>query len=109
MGKRQENPMSEAMYYILLALREPLHGYAIMEKVHEISRGRIEMGPGTLYGILKRLEKDNWIELADANGRRKIYKMTALGEQALEQEYARLMDMVADGRARMLGGECDEQ
>ena len=104
MGKKQENPMSEAMYYILLALMDPLHGYAIMEKVNEISRGRIEMGPGTLYGILKRLEKDNWIELTGADGRRKIYKLTASGERSLEQEYTRLTDMVADGRARMLGG-----
>lgn len=98
MSKKVENPMTEAMYYILLALTEPLHGYAIMEKIEAISNGRIEMGPGTLYGVLKRLEKDNYIELADADGRRKVYEMTAVGERALTKEYNRLASMVEEGK-----------
>lgn len=105
MSKKAENPMTEAMYYILLALTEPLHGYAIMEKIEEISNGRIEMGPGTLYGVLKRLEKDNYIKLTDADGRRKVYKMTAVGEQALASEYNRLASMVEEGKIFVKGGE----
>ncbi len=101
MTLKNENPMSEAMYYILLALLEPLHGYAIMEKVHEISKGRIQIGPGTLYGILKRLEKDHYIHLANADGRRKVYQMTAIGERALRKEFKRLSSMVEEGKALM--------
>lgn len=104
MREKNENPMSEAMYYILLALTEPLHGYAIMEKVEAISHGRIAMGPGTLYGILKRLEKNNYIELAEADGRRKTYTMTAVGERALILEYKRLSNMVAEGKFMLKGG-----
>lgn len=108
MKKKVENPMSEAMYYILLALTKPLHGYAIMEKVNEITKTRIEMGPGTLYGILKRLESENMIELAGVDGRRKVYKMTAIGERALTLEYERLSSMVAEGKFIMQRGEQDE-
>lgn len=105
MSGKHENPMSEAMYYIMLALTESLHGYAIMEKVRELSGGRIEMGPGTLYGILKRLQKDDWIELVAADGRRKVYKMTAIGREALRKEFNRLKMMVEDGSSRVKGGE----
>ena len=50
-------PMTEAMYYILLALLEPGHGYGMMQRIREISHGRMEMGPGTLYGVLNRMKK----------------------------------------------------
>ncbi len=108
MAKKQENPMSEAMYYIMLALMEPLHGYAIMEKVNELSQGRIEVGPGTLYGILKRLEKDRWIALWNSDGRRKVYILTATGKAALQHEYERLKQMVGDGKRRVKGENWDE-
>ena len=45
-------PMTEATYYILLALMKPGHGYGMMQRIKELSGGRIEMGPGTLYGVL---------------------------------------------------------
>lgn len=57
-------PMTEAMYYVLLALRTPAHGYGLLGRIREISGGRLEMGPGTLYGILTRLKKEGLIELA---------------------------------------------
>jgi len=91
-------PMTEAMYYILLALCQPLHGYAIMGAVGELSRGRVPMGPGTLYGVLNRMEKERLIELATTDGRRKTYIITAAGREALCQEYLRLSAMVADGK-----------
>lgn len=108
MTLKNENPMSEAMYYILLALLEPLHGYAIMEKVQEISKGRIKIGPGTLYGVLKRLEKDNYIQLSDAEGRRKIYHMTIIGERALKREFERLSSMVEEGKTFIQSKEVKE-
>lgn len=90
--------MTEAMYYILLALREPLHGYALMEAITAISRGRLVMGPGTLYGVLTRLRKEKLIALTEDDGRRKTYRLTPAGRAALQEEHARLTAMVEDGK-----------
>ena len=90
--------MTEAMYYVLLALRQPLHGYAIMEAITDISRGRVVVGPGTLYGLLNRLRKDKLIVLTEDDGRRKTYRLTPLGQAALQEEHARLTAMVEDGK-----------
>ena len=60
----ESQPMTEAMYYVLLALREPAHGYVLLRRIREISGGRLEMGPGTLYGVLTRLKKEGLIALA---------------------------------------------
>lgn len=90
-------PMTEAMYYVLLTLMNPSHGYGLMQAITEVSNGRVHMGPGTLYGVLARMQKDELIELADDDGRRKTYTITADGEQALRQEYQRLSAMLEDG------------
>ena len=54
-------PLTEPTYYILLSLTEPLHGYAVMQKVEQLSNGAVSVGPGTLYGALSTLEKDGLI------------------------------------------------
>ena len=90
-------PMTEAMYYVLLALLNPAHGYRLMQAVDEVSGGRVPMGPGTLYGVLNRMQGDGLISLATDDGRRKIYRITRNGHDALRAEYARLRDMVRDG------------
>lgn len=105
MGNSDYTPMTEAMYYVLLALSTPLHGYALMEAVQRVSSERIKMGPGTLYGILKRLQKDHLIFLEEADGRRKVYQITNLGRESLELEYKRLISMVEDGARILRGGE----
>lgn len=89
--------MTEAMYYILLALCSPNHGYAIMQEIETISEGRVKMGPGTLYGVLTRLVKCGLIEMVDSDSRRKTYKITPDGEAALTAEFNRLEKMVRDG------------
>ena len=91
-------PMTEAMYYILLALMNPNHGYQLMAAIVQVSNGRIKMGPGTLYGVLTRLQKDNLIEILSDDGRRKTYAITEEGRAALKADYERLKDMVRDGR-----------
>lgn len=93
----EQGPMTEAMYYILLALTRPGHGYGMMQRIRELSRGRIEMGPGTLYGVLTRMNKEGLIELTGEVGRRKNYAITPVGREALRHEYERLKDMVRDG------------
>lgn len=91
-------PMTEAMYYVLLALVNPNHGYQLMAAIEQVSNGRIKMGPGTLYGVLTRLQKDNLIEILSDDGRRKTYGITGEGKAALKAEYERLIDMIRDGR-----------
>ncbi|MFJ7936580.1 PadR family transcriptional regulator [Sporosarcina sp. NPDC096371] len=95
--KQAGGPMTEAMYYVLLTLMNPSHGYQLMQAITEVSSGRVKMGPGTLYGVLARMQKEGLIVLADNDGRRKTYAITADGEQALRQEYHRLVAMIEDG------------
>ncbi|MGN7477309.1 PadR family transcriptional regulator [Solibacillus silvestris] len=89
-------PMTEAMYYVLLALMRPNHGYQLMQAITEVSRGRLKMGPGTLYGVLSRMQKDGLIALANDDGRRKTYEITKEGEHALRLEYERLKSLIID-------------
>ncbi len=93
----QPQPMTEAMYYILLALLHPGYGYGMMQRIREISAGRIDMGPGTLYGVLTRMKQDGWIRLESEDERRKTYAITDEGRDALVMEYKRLKQMIADG------------
>ncbi len=93
-----QGPMTEAAYYILLALTKPGHGYGMMQRIKELSGGRIAMGPGTLYGVLTRMNKDGWIHLTEEDGRRKNYAITDKGRQALQSEYNRLKMLVNDGK-----------
>ncbi|KPU44750.1 lineage-specific thermal regulator protein [Oxobacter pfennigii] len=90
-------PMTEAMYYVLLALVNPNHGYQLMNAIKEVSCGRLNMGPGTLYGVLTRMQKEGLISLAEDDGRRKIYEITDDGKLSLLIEYERLKAMVRDG------------
>ena len=94
----EQGPMTEAMYYILLALLKPGHGYGMMQRIRELSGGRIEMGPGTLYGVLSRMNREGLIVLAEAEGRRKNYAITPAGREALLLEYERIKRMAADGK-----------
>ena len=92
-----QGPMTEAMYYILLALLRPGHGYGMMQRIRALSGGRLEMGPGTLYGVLSRMSREGLIVLTGEEGRRKNYAITRTGRDALLAEYRRLQQMVADG------------
>lgn len=99
MARKKLDTLTEQMYYLLLALHEPGHGYAIMERVREMTDGRLQIGPGTLYTLLGRFETEGLIQLNYAVDNRKIYRLTDLGRQILEQEYERLRRQVADGAA----------
>ena len=92
-------PMTEAMYYVLLSLAQPAHGYAMMQEIRQLSHDRVQIGPGTLYGLLTRMQTEGWIQLEESDSRRKTYALTDAGRQALEHEYRRLRCMLDDGRA----------
>ena len=91
------NALTEAVYYILLALIEPKHGYGIMQQVQELSHGRLSLSAGTLYGALASLLDKGWIEPLPEEGRKKEYRITSVGRAILEQELARLDELVTNG------------
>ena len=72
-------PLTEGVYYILLSLYEPRHGYGIMQFVSELSKGRVELGPGTIYGAIKTMVKRKWIVPLEEDGRKKEYVITDAG------------------------------
>ncbi|MEY8561347.1 PadR family transcriptional regulator [Jeotgalicoccus halotolerans] len=89
-------PLSETMHLIMLALRKPLHGYAIMQLVNEMSDGEVNIAAGTLYGALDNLKKHHYIELISNPGeRRKVYQVTELGEEILAIENMRLKKFIS--------------
>ncbi|MBO5813258.1 MAG: PadR family transcriptional regulator [Alistipes sp.] len=75
------NALTEAVYYILLALVEPLHGYGIMQQTARLSNGRLVISAGTLYGAISTLLEKGWIEQVAnvADSRRKEYIITSAG------------------------------
>ena len=83
-------PMTETGFYILLCLREEAHGYSIVQKVAALTDGEIKISPGTLYGSLSKMEKDGPIEFVREEEKRKIYRITDLGQQVLELEMRRI-------------------
>ena len=100
-------PLTPAIHHILLALvDEERHGYAIMLEVSRLTGGT-KMGPGTLYGTLKRLAAAGMIEEADArrdpeldDERRRYYRITRLGARVLQAETARLSMLIDAARAK---------
>ena len=95
------NALTEAVYYILLALVEPIHGYGIMQQTATLSNGRVRLSAGTLYGALASLLDKGWIEQLPEEGRKKGYIITAEGRAVLEQELQRLTELVENGRNRL--------
>lgn len=99
-------PLTETMHYILLALREPLHGYAIMQKVEVMSKGQVRIAAGTLYGAVENLLKYKWIVLVPTDdSRRKVYRLTIEGLDTLQIEQERLSHILSLYK----GGEYDEE
>lgn len=104
----EKGALTEAVYYILLALGAPLHGYGIMQRVKGFSHGRVALGAGTLYGAISSLLAKGWIEpCASGDARRKEYRLTSLGRDALAAEVERLGELYHNGIA-VLGGKEDE-
>ena len=83
-------PMTETGFYILLCLREPNHGYGIVQKVKEMTKGDIVLTPGTMYGSLSKMEKDGLIRFVREEDKRKIYSITDLGTEVLNLEMKRI-------------------
>jgi DNA-binding PadR family transcriptional regulator len=97
---KEYSPLTETTFYILISLVEPLHGYGIMTKIDAMTKGRVKLAAGTLYGALTTLLKNGLIERFGQdpeNPRRIIYQITLLGEFLIDYEIKRLKAMVEDG------------
>ena len=93
-------PLTEALFYILLAAREPIHGYGIIREVSEMTGGRVNLGPGTLYGAINSMLERGWIVLysADPGSRKKKeYVITGTGREVFRAELLRLRELVRNG------------
>jgi len=96
MAREQFQNLTEPMYYILMALMKERCGVDIMEAVYKISKGRVKVGPGTLYTLLDKFQKEDMIKETEVQGRRKSYIITDKGKDMLLAEYIRLITMVND-------------
>lgn len=97
MAREQFQNLTEPMYYILMSLIKERCGVDVMEAVIEISKGRIRVGPGTLYALLGKFEKENMIRETEVQGRKRSYIITDKGREILLDEYKRLITMMNDG------------
>jgi DNA-binding PadR family transcriptional regulator len=92
--ERLVDPLSEPVLLILLSLAsQPRHGYAILQDTEHMSNGRVRLSTGTLYGALRRLLEDAWIERYDdddSSRGKQAYRLTTLGRRNLQMEIDRL-------------------
>ncbi|MBQ1483339.1 MAG: helix-turn-helix transcriptional regulator [Erysipelotrichaceae bacterium] len=102
--------LTEASYYILLALYNPQHGYGIMQEVEYLSRGRVRLAAGTLYGALTSMVDKGWIiPLPSEEGsRKKNYQITSKGLEILKNEVERLRELLLNGDMILKGEKKDE-
>jgi len=105
-------PLTPAVFHILLALADrERHGYGIMQEVANLTDGKLRMGPGTLYGSIKRMLSNGLIEESDErpdpkldDERRRYYKLTIFGQRVAAAEAQRLLQLVREAQARRLLG-----
>ena len=99
-------PLTEAVYYILLSLMEPMHGYGIMQNVEALSGGRVRLAAGTLYGAINTLLERGWITALPGarDSRKKEYQITDLGKEAVAAEITRLQELLKNG-SQIMGGQ----
>jgi DNA-binding PadR family transcriptional regulator len=101
----EAKPLTEAVVLILAALApEPRHGYALMKDIEILSGNRISMSTGTLYGALRRLLHDGWIERFrqnDTSRDKQAYRLTDTGRKHLEAELDRLRRLVRVGNLQL--------
>ena len=94
------SPITESTYYILLAVLKPNHGYGIIQKVEELTNGRVVLGPGTLYGAINTLLEKKWIILYSEeidSRKKKEYLISEEGRKVLLEEIDRLKELIKNG------------
>lgn len=97
-------PMTETTYYTLLSVLVPRHGYAIMQYVSSLTKGRIQLGTGTLYTMVGRLVADGVVRIEWSEDGKKAYQITEDGLKLLQTETQRLGKQLADGTEILRSG-----
>ena len=95
------SPLTEALFYILLAVRKPNHGYGIIQEVSDITNGRLVLGPGTLYGAINSLLSKKWITLYSedkSSRKKKEYLITTDGKDVFYKEVDRLRELIENAK-----------
>jgi len=102
-------PLTEPVLLILLSLADkPRHGYALMKDIETLSAGRVRMTTGTLYGALRRLLEDAWIERfeqEDTSREKQAYRLTSVGRRQMAGELDRMKQLTRAAAARLRARE----
>jgi len=97
--------LTEPVLLILLGLADsPRHGYALMKEIESLSNGRVRLSTGTLYGALRRLLEDGWIdrfEQTDTSRDKQAYRLTSAGRSQLHRELDRMKELTRAAGARL--------
>lgn len=96
MAREKYKTLTEQMFYILLCLQRECCGIDIMDRVTEMTGGRVVIGPGTLYTLLGDFVKQGFIRETAVEGRKRSYVITDTGNRLLQEEYVRLKQLVND-------------
>lgn len=97
MPKKSMDTLTESMFYVLMALMTgPLCGIDIADFIEKRTKGRLKMGPATLYTILGKFEKEKYIRELCVEGRKRTYEITGKGFEAYRDELNRLKQCVID-------------
>ena len=98
MAGEERGPLTEPMFYVLMSfLRRDMCGTEITEFVERRTRGRVRLGPGTLYTLLAKFQDEGFIQETEVDGRKRTYRLTDQGRQAYHEELDRLRACVLDG------------
>lgn len=102
----KNTPLTEALFYILLSVRKPNHGYGITHEVEQLTGGRVTLGPGTLYGAIQTMTAKGWIRIYSEetdSRKKKEYVITDLGSRIFEEEKKRLQELLKN--AELMEGD----
>ena len=98
MAGKERGPLTEPMFYVLMSfLRRDMCGTEITEFVERRTRGRVRLGPSTLYTLLAKFQDEGFIQETEVDGRKRTYRLTDQGRQAYHEELDRLRACVLDG------------
>lgn len=99
MPRKAMDTLTESMFYVLMALcKQPMCGIEVAQFIEGRTKGRIQMGPATLYTILGKFENEKYLREIAAEGRKRTYQITDRGRKAFEEELQRLKQCVADAQ-----------
>ena len=97
MGGKSRGPLTEPRFYVLMAfLHGEMCGIDVADLVEKKTRGRVKLGPGTLYTLLNKFQDEALIEEIDVEGLKRTYRLTAKGREAYEEELERLRACLRD-------------